>query len=289
VDTDQLTDLTLTAAIAAGGVVVVFRVGVLLFISFGHVRYSQWARHKGQAVPIAGLALLAWFWRESSAISTVVFDRLRCAFGAGSALARTHGERPVVLVHGFTQDGSNWLRLRKQLEADGRWTLAPSLGRPFAEGLRRYETPVEAALELAAEGSDDPISIVAHSMGGIVVRQVLQRRPDLAARVGLVLTLGAPHAGTAAARGIKHVPEARVLHRRSEALAALPTLRELVPRARVVTVAARLDHLVYPTETAHHGSPDSTTLERPGHVGLLVAPEVRERVLDILSEPLPPR
>lgn len=283
-DSLSTADLTLYAAATAGSAVLLFRVGVLVFIGFGHFRYSQWARHKGQAVPIAGLALVVWFWRESSAISSILFDRFRASLGAGSSLLRTNGERPVILVHGFTQTGSNWLRLRKQLEARGRWTLAPSLGRPFAEGLRRYETPVEAALEIAAEGSDDPISIVAHSMGGIVVRQVLHRRPDLAARVDLVVTLGSPHAGTAAARGMKHVPEARVLHRRSEALASLPSLKELVPGGRVVTLAARLDHLVYPTETAHYGSPDATTLERPGHVGLLVAPEVRERVLELLTD-----
>jgi pimeloyl-ACP methyl ester carboxylesterase len=137
---------------------------------------------------------------------------------------------------------------------------------PVSWYLRRLERAVERAVGLDPEGID----VVCHSMGGVLLRSVLARRPDLARRIRRVVTLGSPHRGTAAARGIPWLPEVQALKRRSAFLAGLPSLSALVPRA--VTVAGTLDTIVYPVDTALEDGAEHVVIPA-GHAGLLTRPE----------------
>lgn len=53
-----------------------------------------------------------------------------------------------------------------------------------------------------SEGSGrEPVHIVAHSMGGLVVRAALMRHPELWSRIGRIVFLGTPHYGSPAIAG----------------------------------------------------------------------------------------
>jgi pimeloyl-ACP methyl ester carboxylesterase len=189
----------------------------------------------------------------------------------------------VVLVHGFVGRGSDFRRLRRALQDAGRPTCAPDLGWT-SQGVASYAPPLEAALEQASAAG--PVDVVAHSMGALVLRTVLAERPDLASAVHRVVTLGAPHSGTASARGLPagQPRDLDDLKRSSAFLAQLPDLTALVDPERVVTIAGTHDLVVYPPQTCH--APGAHAIDLPlGHSELLMAPAAVGRVLDALQAP----
>jgi triacylglycerol lipase len=104
----------------------------------------------------------------------------------------------VVLVHGFLENGATFRTLKKRLEQQNIQCIVPKMrpsdGRGGLEGLaQRLKQDIEAAY-----GTEQPISIVAFSMGGLVSRYYLQNL-DGAARCDKLFTISSPHQGTGAA------------------------------------------------------------------------------------------
>lgn len=96
-----------------------------------------------------------------------------------------------VLVHGSWQGGWCWHRVVAGLRRVGHRVLAPdllSLGRdftPYASITLAKWTEQIAALALSAE---EPVILVGHSRGGIVISEVAERVPD---RVGVLVYVSA--------------------------------------------------------------------------------------------------
>jgi triacylglycerol lipase len=104
----------------------------------------------------------------------------------------------VVLVHGFLETGGNFNTLRMRLQKQGYECLVPRL-RPsdgrgglegLAEGLKR---DIDGAF-----GPEEPVAIIAFSMGGLVSRHYLQQLGG-ASRCVQLITVSSPHHGTRAA------------------------------------------------------------------------------------------
>jgi len=104
----------------------------------------------------------------------------------------------VVLVHGFLETGGNFNMLRKRLQRRGFECLVPRL-RPSdgRGGLESVAEELKRDID-AAFGPEQPISIVAFSMGGLVSRHYLQHL-DGAPRCHRLITISSPHHGTQAA------------------------------------------------------------------------------------------
>ena len=123
------------------------------------------------------------------------------------------GPRCVVLLHGLARTETSFALMEAALESAGFKVVRP--------GYPSTEAPVAELVErtlpdaMAACGPVAKVDFVTHSMGGILLRGVLGRRPDLAGQVRTAITLGSPHRGTAAARGIPLLPEVQALKRRS--------------------------------------------------------------------------
>ncbi len=262
----------------AGWVVlaVVLTVGAIgSSLAVTHLRFAQYHRHKGIELPPLNLrSFLSLHLREAWAWVVLAWFNVRAAFRDRLHLPELVHGPPVVCVHGFTQNGTNFWGIRNQLHAHGRPTRAVFLGRPF-QPLRGYRPRLVDALdEISREFPDEPIDVVAHSMGGVILRLALQQRPDLAARIRRIVTLGSPHAGTAAPRGFGFVgADVRELGRRSLILADLPSYDVLAPHADVTTVAAVRDFIVYPVESALLPSARHAVIPGIGHAGLLTHPE----------------
>lgn len=95
--------------------------------------------------------------------------------------------RTFVLVHGSWQAGWAWEQVRARLEAAGHRVLAPTLPGHQAAGEDRgsithddYAQTVLGALEHAGA---DRVVLVGHSLGGTVISQVADRRPDRVAQL----------------------------------------------------------------------------------------------------------
>jgi len=124
----------------------------------------------------------------------------------------TGGRNAVLLVHGWTGSPDAWLESIDQVVSpDNRPTdrsLAEEIKRfgdtdvwiidYFEDSFRwvtdeRVAGPIGAAIDCLHDAYGTPIGYVAHSMGGLVLRQVIEGRQH---KVGPVVTFGTPHLGS---------------------------------------------------------------------------------------------
>jgi len=140
--------------------------------------------------------------------------------------------RTVLLLHGLWMPGLAMHWLAGKLQAAGFRTEVFSYF-SVADG------PDRAVPRLVDTIGDREVDIVAHSLGGLIALQALCDAPAL--KVGRVVCLGSPLAGSGAAAGVLHWPMTSVLLGRSADLlrkgfATCPT------NAEVGVVAGRVPH-----------------------------------------------
>lgn len=200
------------------------------------------------------------------------------------------GHRPVVLLHGFIDNRSVFVLLRRSLARHG-WHHLESLNyspltceiRTAAELLARH---VE---EICARTGQREIDIVGHSLGGLIARYYVQRLGG-DQRVRTVVTLGTPHGGTALARLAGAHPIARQMLSDSE---PIQELRLPAPgcRTRFVSFWGELDQVIVPAEAACVDHPDldavNVRVTGIGHLALPVHPAVTAAVRQALDDEIP--
>lgn len=245
---------------------------VALLLTLGQLRFVRYYSYKGLATPWGPLEWFTYHLRELGAAGTLGLWYARGALGAlrREPLRQTVCS-PVLCIHGWTQNPTNWIGLRTHLEHLGRPTQTVFLGLP-PRSIEAYARRLEDTLRDLTTRYPTGVDLVAHSMGGIVLRLVLHQNPELGTGVRRVITLGSPHRGTAGARGLHFIREAAELARTSSLIEGLPDFRALIPQAEVTTIAALRDLLVYPSSTCHMPGTRAIDLERVGHCGLLTHP-----------------
>jgi pimeloyl-ACP methyl ester carboxylesterase len=241
-----------------------FALGVVVVLSTLALRRGLYYRRAGLRAP--PISWGAWGSEAWSSAKVVVWAFLRVSprFIAGQ-LTR----RPVLCLHGLSADATSMAGMQRGLRRFGLTTRAITLGRPGRRVVGYAPALVRVLHDLARHSPDGRVDIVAHSMGGIVLRAALQAHPDVRALVGDVVTVASPHRGTGAARGVP-LPEARDLAQDSPWLLALPTLHELLPDARLTSIASSSDAIVYPQDTSHFDGATHINLDHLGHAGLVV-------------------
>lgn len=195
--------------------------------------------------------------------------------GEGDGAGDRH---PVVLLHGFGMNRTNWLWLGSRLSARG---IGPLYGASYfsPQSVRRSAQHLRDFVEKVVTLEDaEKVDIVAHSLGGVVARYYIERLGG-ARRVARLITIASPHRGTVLGR-LGLVPSARELIGGSPLFTDLGTPR---PEVAYTSVWSRADNVVVPAESASIApAGEDRVFDNLGHLSLLLSP----RVLDVIAERL---
>ncbi|WP_088328985.1 alpha/beta fold hydrolase [Lacimicrobium sp. SS2-24] len=192
--------------------------------------------------------------------------------------------QPAVLcIHGFHMNGSCFWGLRQALERQGMATFSVNLGRPYVDP-KKYVDSLHTALEESFNShQQQPVHLLAHSMGGLVCRMLLQHYPEDIHRIKSVITLGTPHHGTQAVGDFTLPWLKEMFHPHSPLLHQLPEFSDMAPQLPVMTLASVNDLVVFPIHRALLNNTTQVRLCTISHMGLLMNPRVTRRIVRWLN------
>ncbi|MGW4050069.1 esterase/lipase family protein [Streptomyces sp. NPDC004779] len=199
---------------------------------------------------------------------------------------RGGGGRPVVLLHGFVDNRSVFLLLRRTLARHGRTHVESFDYSPLTCDLRTAAEALGRRIDAIRERTGrSEVDLVGHSLGGLIARYYVQRL-DGDARVRTLVMLGTPHAGTTIAPLADAHPLVRQMRPGSEVLRQLAAPAPGC-RTRFVSFWSDLDQIMVPVETARLDHPDllvhNVRVSGIGHLALPVHPTVAAGVLEALD------
>jgi pimeloyl-ACP methyl ester carboxylesterase len=198
----------------------------------------------------------------------------------------------VVLVHGIWMNGWDMSVLRHRLNKAGFNTVRFS----YQSVATNLQTNAQRLQQFLNSRNDASIHMVAHSLGGLLVRQLFHDFPIQ--KPGRIVTLGTPHRGSYVAKQLKNHLWGRVLlgnslqHGLLGNAPAWNTQREIgvIAGNRGIGVGKILTRLPKPNdgtvvleETPLQGMTDYIVLP-VNHIGLLFSKSVAEQVVQFLSK-----
>ncbi|WP_405627812.1 alpha/beta fold hydrolase [Streptomyces sp. NBC_00016] len=209
------------------------------------------------------------------------------AAGAGDpAQLPTKAPLPVVLLHGFIDNRSVFVLLRRSLAQHGRHRVESLNYSPLTCDIRTAAELLGRHIEEICERTgSSQVDVVGHSLGGLIARYYVQRLGG-DGRVRTLVTLGTPHSGTRVAPLANAHPIVRQMRPGSE---LIEELSRPAPgcRTRFVSFWSDLDHLMDPLESACVEHPDllvqNVRVTGIGHLALPVHPAVATGIRQALD------
>jgi triacylglycerol lipase len=191
---------------------------------------------------------------------------------------------PVLLVHGFWGSGAVFGRMTRYLAARGldahAIDLVPNDGAAELAKLgEQIAAHVDATLPAGA-----PLDLVGFSMGGVVSRYYVQRLGG-ARRVRRLVTISAPHHGTATAF-LSRAPGGREMRPGSAFLADLNGDLASLEGVDVTSIWTPLDLMIVPPESSSLPVGREVLVAAPLHRLMLHDPRALRAVAEALSAPL---
>lgn len=264
------------AVLAALGCAVLWRT------AFGLATYAV-AWWWGSPVPppfrIGPIRFVAHAAAELAALAAAyaVFQPFERAWMGGAGPLRASGARlPVLLVHGYVCNRGIWRPLTRVLRARGESVWAASYEPVYGSiesAVPQLAAQVDAALATSGHAR---VVLVAHSMGGLVVRAYL--RAHGGAKVARAVTFGAPHGGSMHAH-LGAGENAREMEPGSAWLGGLEAAEQSGLAAPLVSIYSHHDNFVAPQSSGAHPQARNVALAGVGHVAMHHSRAVRDLVL----------
>ncbi|MFN3628986.1 MAG: lipase family alpha/beta hydrolase, partial [Casimicrobiaceae bacterium] len=188
---------------------------------------------------------------------------------------------PVVLLqHGYSHNGAVWWGSVRALEAAGHRVF--TIDQPFWEDIERMAERLHARIEaiLAATG-EAQLTLVAHSMGGLIGRAYLRRYGP--SRLHALVTIGSPHHGTRLAR-LALGPNGAQMRIGNPWLAEL-NATPLPPELPVISIWSVHDTIIVPQDASRLDGAMNIVMHGVGHVAQPADRETRARWIACLPAP----
>jgi pimeloyl-ACP methyl ester carboxylesterase len=190
------------------------------------------------------------------------------------------GGRPLLLVHGYLCNRGFWFALARSLGKSGYRVHTIDLEPPFGS-IDGFARQLDARIDAVRRTSPHrQLTLVGHSMGGLVIRACLRDRHGEG--IAGAVTLGSPHDGTSLA-GLGLGRDAREMRRGSPWLGALANVEHGSLAVPVVSIYSGQDNFVSPQRSAHLESAENVPLPGVGHLAMAFSARVRARLLDALA------
>ncbi|HEX6733388.1 MAG TPA: alpha/beta fold hydrolase [Azonexus sp.] len=182
--------------------------------------------------------------------------------------------RPILLVHGYGCSRGVWWRLRRRLEAAGHTVATLSLVPPYTSMGKLVPQLNRRIEDVCAATGARQVTLLGHSMGGLVCRSYLARHGS--ARVGRLITLATPHAGSELSR-LGFGQNAREMEPGSLWLRDMALEPVTVP---AIALRNPYDNYVMPQDNQR--LPGARDIELPpvGHIAMLYDDRVARVLLD---------
>ena len=213
------------------------------------------------------------FWGEFQAALTVFVFRLPWSDRPPGVLMPLTGTTPVtgdkplpvLLVHGYICNHRVWDDITPALRQAGHPVLALDL-EPLFTPIDDYAGLVEqAVINLLATTGATQVTLVGHSMGGLVIRAWM--RAHGTRRVARVITLGTPHQGTRIAKA-SMTPNGAQMEWHSPWLQALEHSETRATRSLIRIALTHQDNIVYPQREQVLAGASITEFDGVGHLEL---------------------
>ncbi|MCX5273242.1 esterase/lipase family protein [Streptomyces virginiae] len=240
------------------------------------------------SMPLSGAALRA------GALEVMVFGGHLLLYPTGVCQEKVTDRPPttrppVLLLHGFTDNRSVFVLLRRTLGAGGRHVEAYNYS-PFTLDLRVTARHLARRVEeLCERTGQERVDLVGHSLGGLVGRYYVQRLGG-DRRVRTLVTLGTPHSGTRVAPFMDAHPLIRQIRPDSEVITELAAPAPGCA-TRCVAFWSEFDAIMIPVATARIEHPDlcveNVQVTGIGHLALAAHPAVIAAVRRTLDGPGP--
>ena len=281
-----LTAVSFEASPARLALTAVVFVAALLALQVLWVLFSYLMGHLAAGATVHGPSP-STVLRESGALLSAMLLMsltLRRALGpAGEAhaLLRSPGTHaPVVLVHGILCNRGIWKRFAQRLSAAGFTQVFALDLQPMCADIDTHAATLARALTAIRRTSGEPVTLVGHSMGGLVARAALRGlAPGI---VRQIVTLGTPHHGSALARYLPCTP-ARQMRRDSPWLNQLNAEQATGPGVPIACLYSLDDNLVVPAASGACPASRPVRLAGLGHLSLPFSAAafaaVREQIL----------
>jgi len=191
------------------------------------------------------------------------------------------GKLPVILIHGMGGNRGAWSPLRIFLRLHGHKRIY-AFG--YEEGgveeiAPEFKRFIRSVLK---ETKAQRVNIVAHSLGGLITRYVIQNM-GMSRKVAALITLATPHRGTFAAHWANTVKTLQ-LRPQSEIIENLNSKNLTRYKIRFIALYSDRDVYVVPAEMMTHPDAENIFIPHISHSQYLLSPEVFRCVAEHLAK-----